>query len=210
MATKNLYTVHWHWDHSGASLPPLPLPSCSVCWWLGWSPGHRLSWHWLRIESGARHGGSSSWAPRNPPYSTAGVPLHEAGSVLRTPHHSGSPCPDISLPGAAIVGTETGPGHPPGRCPPCLPEIAPASLGLQGCGGERIDSSVSRPLRNRVPCSSIVPSLMAPCGLHLVLLASPSHSISSCPPAVLLTFVSTVSTQQTEFSQAWATPSTSI
>lgn len=177
------------------SLAPAPASSQLFfwVWWLGWSPGPRLSWHWLRIESWARRGGSSSWALRNSPCSTTGIPLHEAASVLRTPRHSGSLCPDISLPGegrqgasgrgAVIVGTETGSGHAPGGCPPGLPET-PALLGLQGCGGERTESSVARPLGNRVPRSSMCPSPLAPCGLHLVLLAPPSHSSCSCPPAV--------------------------
>lgn len=45
IVTKIWNLVNWNCDHWWASLPPLPLPSCSVCWWLDWSRGHRMSWH---------------------------------------------------------------------------------------------------------------------------------------------------------------------
>lgn len=177
----------------------------------GWAGAQE---HWLKIESWARHGGSSSWALRNPPCSTAGLPLHEAASVLRTPHHSGSPRPDISLPGE--IGRES-PGERSCHCwnrdrpgtPTREVSASPpvASSGVEARGWRALRSGLSG---TGSPASPSCPSPVAPCGLHLVLLASPSHSSGSCPPAVLLTFVSTVTTQQTELSQARATPWTSI
>ena len=81
VATKIWSRVNWRWAHLWASLPLLPLPSCSSVWgWLGWTRGLWLSWH--LVKRWERHGGSLPWARSSSPCSTTSIPLHRADMCL--------------------------------------------------------------------------------------------------------------------------------
>lgn len=141
-----------------------------------------------------RQGGSISWALRNSPCSTAGVPLHGAAAVLMIPPRRevsglGSPAshPEVVKHGSGGRGKlplldqrqalDMFLEDPPGLTENCTSHPLASQAQKQFW---RLGPSLSGEgplLLTLVP--SPFPSLMAPCGLHPIPLASPFHSICS-------------------------------
>lgn len=127
IATQIWNTISWNCDHSWALLPLLPLPSCSVCLWLGWTQGHWLSLHLTQDgEQGEAQrqpllGPSKlSLQPQQHPFARrcmcAKDALPQGKSVPWDLPPGRDEAANLGEGEAAIARTETGQRHPPGRC----------------------------------------------------------------------------------------------